>query len=43
VKTGQRAAGQTIAGARHQALVFEQRDDPGRALQDFHRLDDDEL
>ena len=43
MQAGQRAGGQAVAGARHQALVLEQGDDARRALQDLDRRDDDQL
>ena len=43
VQTGQRPGRQAVAGARHQALVLEQGDHAGRALQDLDRRDDDQL
>ena len=43
MQAGQRARGQAVAGARHQAVALEQRDHARRALQDLDRRDDDQL
>ncbi len=43
VQTRERSGGQAVAGARHQSVVLEQGDHAGRALQDLHRGDHDEL